>query len=253
MIKARIFQISDLHLKCDQNSVYHGSNPWSRLKLILKSIPFEPHDVLLITGDIAEDPYFDVYQACKTLLQQYCNQIYAIAGNHDDVEVMQQVFDYVPSEAPVYLKFNYFCLLLCNSKVNKKVHGDLSVSSYQMLESLQHLNESSLPHVIAMHHPAWDCSSEWMNDIQLKQKDEFIKIAKQFKMPTNIVSGHVHQYVDVSITNSVRLLSTPSTAIGFTADRNNSKDDRVGYVAHYVMSSLSKLSLQSSVVYIDVQ
>lgn len=82
--KLKIAQISDSHLLEDNAETIHGVNPYQRLSFIFQYIEKNVYDLILFTGDVANNGHEKSYIQLLELTEKIKNRILIIGGNHDD-------------------------------------------------------------------------------------------------------------------------------------------------------------------------
>ena len=100
-------------------------------------------------------------------------------------------------------------IILLNSQVHKKVHGNLTESELALLE--QALHQYPAKPTRFMHHQPVPIGAAWIDQHQIRSADAFFAIVDQHPQVKGIGWGHVHQVFE-SERNGVKLFSTPSTA-----------------------------------------
>src|SRR5690349_10222369 len=92
----RIIQISDMHLFGDRKGVLLGVNTNDSFQAVVDLILPEKNnlDLILLTGDLAQDGSFEAYRSIAEILQVFNVPIYFIPGNHDDDNVMNKAYPY---------------------------------------------------------------------------------------------------------------------------------------------------------------
>ena len=90
-----ILQISDLHVLPYSGDKLLGVATEHYFKQALQHA-FEQYgqfDLILVSGDLAQDPCLWSYQRIYNTLASYQTKTVCLAGNHDDWPLMQQVFN----------------------------------------------------------------------------------------------------------------------------------------------------------------
>lgn len=196
-----ISQISDLHLEGQL-----GSAPsYQKFLQVLALAQNEHPDLLLLTGDLVNDGNKQVYDWLFKTLENTQIAFACIAGNHDVTlehgkGLSFEARSFEPIEADTRLLNQHkltinltqgaWQLLLLNSAVNGKIHGQLSTES---LIWLKNQLDNQTPTVIAMHHHPIDVGSAWIDAHRLQNHAEFWQIINQHPNVKAILCGHVHQ------------------------------------------------------------
>ena len=87
----KIAQISDSHLLDDSSENIHGINPYQRLSHIINYINKNQYDLILFTGDIANNGSERSYTQLLEPTKSVKNKILIIPGNHDDLDHLTKV------------------------------------------------------------------------------------------------------------------------------------------------------------------
>ncbi|MBL4852138.1 MAG: phosphodiesterase [Gammaproteobacteria bacterium] len=215
----RLLHITDLHLGNNKGDRLSHIDCDASLYQVINLIKSEHFDALFITGDIASHGALNAYQRLQEMLAEIKTPIYLLPGNHDDIDVMHQIF----SDLKNNVEFGDWQLILLDSTEGKHDFGRLSTDELQFLEAS--LQETQAKYsLIALHHPPVDIDSAWMDAMQLKNKQAFFDIIDRFDSPRAIVWGHVHQEFDQQ-RKGVRLLASPSTCSQFLPNSAQHQND----------------------------
>lgn len=209
----RVLQLTDPHLMADPHGELLGINTRDSLDAVIAQVRRErpAPDLVLVTGDLAQDASEEAYQALKTRLSVFDCPVLWMAGNHDDSERL--VLMAGPEASRKHLIAGGWQFVLLDSSVPGKVFGYLSEAELAFLEKTLAENEPR-PTLVALHHHPVDIGSGWMDNIGLMNRDEFWQVVDRFPHVQAVLWGHVHQVWD-EMRNQVRLLATPSTCIQF--------------------------------------
>lgn len=211
----RFIQISDCHLGPLESEALLGLNTDESLHDVLALITAkESHfDYMVCTGDIASAGHESCYRRFVSIVRQYfANPLAWLPGNHDSTEIMSNVaLPYVP-EARV-IELGDWLILLLDSVVPFKVHGNFEQAELNYLESMLIANPNK--HVMVMlHHQPVLVGSKWIDQYILRNADDFFAVIDRFSSVKAVVWGHVHQDFN-SQRNGVKLIATPSTCVQF--------------------------------------
>lgn len=173
-------------------------------------------DLILLTGDLAQDPCLASYQRILSALEAYKIPCICLPGNHDDYELMQQVFNSDNINCRKQLLLANWQLISLNSQILGKPDGHLSKKELVFLE--QCLSENpNRPALIALHHHCLATQSRWMDTMILDNSQEFLAIIDKYPQAKVIINGHIHQVMDIKTVN-LRVLGSPSTCFQFTPE-----------------------------------
>ena len=211
-----LLQITDLHILPGLDETFLGINTEHYFHAVLELASAEHHhfDLILVTGDLAQHPCSSSYQRILNSLEATNTPCICLPGNHDDYQLMQQIFNtrLVSCRKQVLLKnWQLICL---NSQIPGSPGGRLSKQELLFLEDclISNPNHHAL---IAVHHHCLETKSVWMDTMIIENSQELLAISKQYPQTKAITTGHIHQVMDVT-SGSVRVLGTPSTCFQFT-------------------------------------
>jgi Icc protein len=171
-----------------------------------------PADMVAMTGDLIQDDSRAAYDRFCDLMSPLELPVYCVPGNHDIRELMRdavsQERDAVSQEpfhycASVHIK-NW--LITC---IDSCIDGDASgrVDDDEMDRLAKDLAQTTAEHVLI-------CGSKWLDQVGLKNGDEFLRMIAQ---PGNVraaIFGHVHQEFE-GTHESIKIIGTPSTCRQF--------------------------------------
>ncbi len=211
-----ILQITDMHIMADLNETFQGINTAHYFKAILDLafIENKHFDLILVTGDLAQNPCEASYKHILHRLEATQTPSICLPGNHDDVDLMQQVFNTRLVNCDKQTLLNNWQLICLNSQILGKPGGNLSKQELLFLEDclLKNPNHHTL---IAVHHHCLETKSAWMDTMIIENNEVLLSLIKKHPQVKAITWGHIHQEMDVSI-DSLRFLGTPSTCFQFT-------------------------------------
>lgn len=214
-----ILQLSDLHIMATPAGRLLGVDTEyyfrACLELGMCSSPEQGGwDLVLLTGDLAQEPCMASYQRIASYLEKYDLPCLALPGNHDDYGLMQQVLNNDRVGCLRQRLFGNWQLIGLNSQIPGESGGDLA--NDELLFLRQCLEAESNRHaLIAMHHHCWPTQSPWVDCMIIKNSQDFLDLITSFPQVKAVVFGHVHQEMEVMM-QGVRLLATPSTCFQFS-------------------------------------
>lgn len=222
----RVLQLTDPHLMADAAGELLGINTRASLDAVVavvKQEGFEP-DLILATGDLAQDGSDAAYQAFAQRLAKFdCPAIW-MAGNHDHPVNLERAGAATGGNRRQLVAGGWHFIAL-NSAVPGHVHGELSEQQLELLEKAL-ADQPDLPTLVTLHHHPVDIGCDWMADIGLSNREAFWRIIDRWPQVRIVLWGHVHQELDQT-RRGVRLLATPSTCIQFA---ENARDFAVADV-----------------------
>ena len=216
-IPLRVLHITDLHLYADSLANLYGVQTDASFRAVLKAA-FKneslPPDLILVTGDIVEDSSPAGYERFRAIVGELGMPVMALPGNHDNPQLMAEIFDQGPVSFCTTQDFGCWRIILLDSHIKADDGGELSVTELDRLESA--LETSAAKNVlIGVHHQPIEMGSRWLDGYGLRNADALFSILSRYCNVRCMLWGHVHQASDRTVEN-VRLISTPSTCAQFT-------------------------------------
>ena len=205
---SRVLHITDNHLFSDSNSERFGVHSIDSLRQVLAdaTAQYEP-EVVLVTGDVAQDVVEEVYQQFAEELQQFISSpIVATPGNHDLNKLFRK---YLPNSAT---EINGWRIVAVDTHEDHQLEG--YVSEYEMKTLKDYLKESDQPTLVVGHHPALPVGCDWIDPHRVKNGEALIELLKRYTQVKCFLTGHVHQAHQNAI-GGLEILSTPSTCWQF--------------------------------------
>ncbi|MDX1757539.1 MAG: 3',5'-cyclic-AMP phosphodiesterase [Marinobacter sp.] len=211
----RVLQLTDPHLMADPTGELLGVNTRDSFDAVLDQIQRDGilPDLILATGDLAQDCSEDAYRLFAEKLAIFNCPVLWLSGNHDDAATLERMAG-VESGRKQLVQGGWHFILL-DSSVPHQVHGELSNRELTFLDEAL-TAQPELPTLVALHHHPVDIGSRWMDRIGLKNRDAFWRVIDRHPQVKVVLWGHIHQELDQARGN-VRLLASPSTCIQFTA------------------------------------
>jgi len=210
----RVLQVTDTHLFGDVEGSLLGVPTYESMHAVLRQLKDNPFDsdAIVVTGDLSQDGSEQSYRHLHNALEPLDSPVFWLAGNHDDPRNLDKVgneYDHLHR----VIRSEHWQIIMLNSRVEGAVFGQLGGSELEFLD--QTLAEAPELHsLICLHHHPIPMNSRWMDNIGLKNRNEFMDILSRHENAKAVLWGHVHQSCDGYV-NGVRLMSTPSTCIQF--------------------------------------
>lgn len=218
----RVVQITDSHLYGDRDAELLRMNTQDSFERVLELVvEYESGmDVILATGDIAQDASPDAYVRFARSLKPFRVPFYWIAGNHDRRSVMTRMGD----QGAVYreasrkkILIGHWQILMLDSSVPGEVHGRLSSAELDFLDrALADADADVDIHhtLVCLHHNPHPGTASWMEGIGLRNAEELLAMLAGRDTVRAVLHGHIHQTLDYE-EDGIRFLCTPSTCIQF--------------------------------------
>ncbi|MFF2552815.1 metallophosphoesterase [Nocardia sp. NPDC058058] len=182
-------QLSDTHF----NMGARNNERAERVMAFLAELPQRP-DVIIVTGDIADEGDIEEYQQARAALTADVPVI-LLPGNHDDRANMRTVlFGEAAGYAPINQahSVNGLTLALLDSSIPGKPEGLLEDATLTFLTDLLAATPADEHVLIAMHHPPTAVQSTVCDPIRLTNPEPLAEIVAGDDRVLGILTGHVH-------------------------------------------------------------
>ncbi len=210
-----ILQISDLHILSNPDKTMEGVITEQSFSQVLKYAHHKhgKPDLILVTGDLVQNPNISSYQRIYKELEKYNTRTLCLPGNHDDFILMQGVLQGEQINCDKHLILKEWQFICLNSKKPNSEGGYLASDE---LDFLTHTLEkhTDLKTVIAVHHHPIPTHSEWMDTMIIENSLEFLSLVNNYPQVKAITFGHIHQHMEVLKDNKL-ILGAPSTCFQF--------------------------------------
>jgi 3',5'-cyclic-AMP phosphodiesterase len=199
----RIIQITDLHINKLGQSTDNVDTPQNFQKVLAEALTYKP-DHIILTGDLChQTPSKDIYFWFKDIMDTTKIPYDVIPGNHDNSELMAEVFGYPIDNYELYYQkiINGQQFLFLDSS-----RAVMSENQYQWLNSTLQNTTSA----IFMHHPPREVSVPHMDiNYMFKQTSKFETCINNNTENISIFTGHCHNERTI-LADGYNLFVTPS-------------------------------------------
>ena len=222
----KVVQISDCHLSADRARSYRGLNADRELAGLLPAIRRWHPDLILLTGDVAEDASPAAYGRVSAALSSLGAPVVALPGNHDDAALMSRYFPMGPWNGPLFRNASGWQLVLLNSAPPGKISGVVDDRQLEQLSAgLKRSVAKNL--LVALHHQPVPVGSPWIDKYALEQPERLLALLGEDSRVRCVTWGHVHQAFE-SQHAGMRMLSCPSTVANSLPGREKFTADAAG-------------------------
>lgn len=203
----RIIQITDLHIGTPEERPFDIDIRANFLRM-LKAVEAVPHDLLVISGDLClHEGDIATYEWIKQQLEAFQLNYLVIPGNHDDKDMMIDVFE-------LQQQLKHETLFLTSSAGQPPLvlldsgEGQVDETTLQLLRD--YLQAHPAPICLFMHHPPLPMGVPYMdNRHALRNTAPLLAVLTEHSYPISIFVGHYHveksvrwQNLDIHITPS---------------------------------------------------
>nr|WP_284190411.1 metallophosphoesterase [Vibrio zhanjiangensis] len=155
--------------------------------------------------------------------------MYAIAGNHDDIEMMKSAFIDTSIKIDEYLSIDKFNFIFIDS--SKKPKKEMMLGAGRVSDhDIQKIKNAKKETVIVIHQPIFENGTDWFNKIGLENQNEVAQSVLNNTNIKHIICGHGHSFIKTKVKGTTQTMS-PSTSYGF--DHHSkvlAKTNRIGAV-----------------------
>ena len=196
-------QLSDTHLLGDPDAQLWGCNTTDSLTAVIEALPPRV-DALVVTGDVSEDGTHEAYRRALSLTAGRARQRFFLPGNHDDPDVIREVFGPARRLEMVPIGERWTLALVDSQWVG---HEEGLVGDDTLAQLRSELDQVRTHVVVCLHHPPISpCDNPACG---LSDNDALLDAIEG--SPVRLVlSGHVHQHFDTT-RDGIRFIGAPST------------------------------------------
>ncbi|MDX1442500.1 MAG: metallophosphoesterase [Gammaproteobacteria bacterium] len=220
----RLLHFTDLHLHDDPSTVWRGVRPQQTFEISLYHARSRhwPADLLLLTGDIANEEFDDTYSRLAAAAAGWQVDIIAVPGNHDNRAAMESAFIGSSIRLGGVYTSGKWTVITLDSQVPGAVHGCITAGQRDWL--LAQLAEHAGQHVlVTLHHPPLTVGSRWLDDLRLEDDESFRALLGEHGVNACLF-GHAHQAYD-HLLDGVHYLGTPATCVQFRPNSDEFAED----------------------------
>ncbi len=195
----RILQLSDLHIGPDAQPV-KGHDTRKKFLQVLERLSGEDWDLVVLSGDLAADQgEIEAYRWLRDTLERYLSYPYIVmAGNHDRVANMREVFD-IPEQ---WVKGDqlYFCYELKGTPLYCLDTSDYQLPAAQLDWLVGEAAAREERGLLFIHHPPVLCGCRFMDSrYPLGNIDQAWPVLREIPQIEDIFCGHYHTAKTLSI------------------------------------------------------
>lgn len=210
-----ILQLSDLHVLPEKGDTLLGIDTEYYFREVISAAHerYGQFDLILVTGDLAQQPCIASYQRIHKILASYKTKTVCLPGNHDDYGLMSFILnrDNISCDKKILLEqWQIICL---NTQIAGSPCGGLAKKELDFLT--QRLEQHPRPYVvIAMHHHCIPSQSEWLDTMLIENSGELFERLSSYKEVKLIINSHIHQVMETQ-RQGIKILTTPACCFQF--------------------------------------
>lgn len=209
---ALLLHLTDTHLLDEPHAEMLGVDTEASLKAVLRQAMRETPgaQVLLATGDLAQDGSRAAYARLRGVLGPVASAVRCLPGNHDDPAAMHAV---LPDWTTPITDVGAWRIVMLDSTVPGSDAGHLDERQLALLESAA--KSAGDRHVlVALHHNPVQIESGRHDAMMVDNPQALFQRLADLPQVRVVLWGHVHRQFDRRRHN-LRLLATPSTCFQF--------------------------------------
>lgn len=211
----RVLHVTDPHLFAAADSSLRGTVTQSTFTAVLDHYRESGWiaDLVAMTGDVIQDDTAAAYDRFISLIDPLGLPVYCVPGNHDVRPLMRAALSRPPFYYCDAVTIGNWLLTGIDSCLDEDAGG--RVSNHEMARLEAQLSNTTADHVaICLHHPPLAMGSHWLDQVGLKNAEDFLALIAQCGKVRVALFGHVHQEFD-ELYESIRIIGTPSTCRQF--------------------------------------
>lgn len=220
MQSIRLVQFSDMHLFGDAAGRLRGIASLPALQAAISDAHrrgVDP-DAVLLTGDLVQDDP-EGYRWIRHVFGASRVPVLCLAGNHDLPDHMRATLNGAPFTVGGATEFGRWLIVMLDSWAPNDAGGRLGA---EQLSQLRNVLQTHREHhvLICLHHHPIAMRSGWLDQVGLRDADEFMAIIREHSNVRGVLWGHVHQSLD-SFIHGVRFMASPATCAQFLPRSEN--------------------------------
>jgi 3',5'-cyclic AMP phosphodiesterase CpdA len=220
-------QISDLHVLARQGEEPFDTN--ANVRRALEMIAAYKPDVILATGDLANDARADEYEALAPLLAQAPAPLFLVPGNHDDRALLRAAFPahaYLPHSGKLSYALEQFGVrvVVFDSAIEGEIGGGFAEEDAAWLDATLSAAPET-PTLVALHHPPFLTHERLFDRIGLAGREAFAAVIARHKQVQIVIAGHHHRAVIGRVAHATAVVA-PATAYTFSMALH--EDQKIG-------------------------
>jgi len=225
-----LLQLSDTHIFASRDEVREGVNTYECfVRTLSHAVANCAPDVVLLTGDLAEDYSRNAYETIRGLVEGIGHPVYCLPGNHDHLGRMVERLSEPPFHFLETIRLGPWVLPLLSTWDGDRGGGRLGEEELARLQT--ELQATDADHaLVCMHHCPIDVGSAWLDAVGLDDGADLLGLVRRYPRVRGVLCGHIHQELDTTV-GGVRLIGTPSTCYQFKpgSERFTLDDKPPGY------------------------
>ena len=225
MQSIRLIQFSDLHLFGDAAGQLRGVSSLPALQAAISDAHrrgLDP-DAVLLTGDLVQDDP-EGYRWVRQVFGSSRVPVLCLAGNHDLPDHMRAALKGAPFSLGGATEFGRWVVVMLDTWTPNDAGGRIGEAQLADLRNILAAHREQHVLVCLHHHPI-AMRSGWLDQVGLRDADEFMAVLREHANVRGVLWGHVHQSLD-SFSGGIRFMASPATCAQFLPGSENFAIDR---------------------------
>ncbi|MEQ1635846.1 MAG: 3',5'-cyclic-AMP phosphodiesterase [Methylococcales bacterium] len=254
-----VLQITDTHFLAEAHQEMLGINTEKYFVQVLEQAfsDGQAYDVVILSGDLAQDPCPESYQRLQRYLAKIPAPVLCLPGNHDDFKLMRTLLNVGNISCDKQRLFKHWQIICLNSQIPEQPGGYLAENELGLLK--QALDAYPGHHaLVAVHHHCVPTNSVWMDTMLINNSVDFLSLLHNYPQVKAVITGHIHQDLAQQV-KQVQIFGTPSTCFQFTPNSRNFSIDKTApgyrklllYPDGSLTSSVSRLPVSLNELKLD--
>lgn len=166
-----------------------------------------------MTGDVVQDDSTAAYQRFLDLLGPLGLPVHCVPGNHDIRHVMREKLATPPFSYCAAQEIGDWLIVGIDSCMDNDAGGQVPRSEMDRLAGT--ISNAKAKHVaVCLHHPPLPMHSRWLDQVGLRNGEEFLQNLSLSGKVRVALFGHVHQEFFAE-RDGIKIVGTPSTCRQF--------------------------------------
>ncbi|MCU5775476.1 metallophosphoesterase [Erwiniaceae bacterium BAC15a-03b] len=183
-----IAQLTDIHAAPDNDNM-------ARLHQVINWLITVKPDLLVVTGDLTDNGWYEGYRAIETELQRVKCRYLVLPGNSDNKQMMRDCLQeamHWRSDAALHFSeiVNGIPVIGIDTTIEGEARGDITRHLKWLATEL---DKSPQPALLFMHHPIFRCGIAPLDDFNCEGATALGQLIASSTPPLAICSGHVHR------------------------------------------------------------
>lgn len=229
-------QISDTHVRADDDGV-----SMRQLSRALQQAREYRADMILISGDLANDERPDEYALFARAVADPPAPLYVMPGNHDDRTRMREALashKYLSASGPLSFVIEDFPVrVVCVDQiVPGETHGLFTEDQAAWLDRTL-AQRPEKPTLVALHHPPFPTHDVLFDTIGLRNSELFAAVIRRHPQVARVICGHHHRMAVGQVAHAPVIVA-PSTSWMYGLALHEGQDiapktaEQTGWVLH---------------------